>query len=251
MSRQESTMYCSACKTNRSSTLFVHPTRATPYKTCSNCRSRRNSRRRRQIFQPITVPEVSVSNNNFETDIGSHEVDAPRHVVDLIGEESLMGDDPIIQHTQRETREYQTHVEIQRLLQLEDESEEQAESNNTNDEINQVIDAGNQGQSLYDNNDNNGQSSEGEPRVTRRLPPWLTPRGQNRAVPAGYVSQYKNDMPLHDLGDRTSICPFCKALHWPQERVHGSSIGNPRFQTCCKEGKVIIEPIPEAPEYLR
>lgn len=51
--------------------------------------------------------------------------------------------------------------------------------------------------------------------VRRRLPPWKKP--------------------LPTLGNRTSICPFCDAIHWAAERVHSSSVASPRFQTCCKE----------------
>lgn len=40
-------------------------------------------------------------------------------------------------------------------------------------------------------------------------------------------------------------------MHWPQERVHSSSVARPRFQTCCKEGQVVLNEIPEPPAYLR
>ena len=58
-------------------------------------------------------------------------------------------------------------------------------------------------------------------------------------------------MVAHDLGEMNSICPSCKALHFSSERVKGSSLAAPRFQTCCKEGQVVLDPIPEPPEVLR
>ena len=34
------------------------------------------------------------------------------------------------------------------------------------------------------------------------------------------------------------ICDFCGAYHWIQERTANSSISNPQFETCCKQGDV-------------
>lgn len=35
-------------------------------------------------------------------------------------------------------------------------------------------------------------------------------------------------------------CQFCSALHWLQERVFTSSIQNPRFENCCKQGAIVL-----------
>ncbi|POS82416.1 hypothetical protein EPUL_003749, partial [Erysiphe pulchra] len=78
---------------------------------------------------------------------------------------------------------------IQHLLQLEDESEEHVEANNNNDEINQVIDAGNQEYVVIADSVT----------LTRRLPPWLAPRGLNHTVPVGR---------LEELGIRGGITSF-------------------------------------------
>lgn len=85
----------------------------------------------------------------------------------------------------------------------------------------------------------------------RRLPQWLAPLPTHRTIPAAYVSRYNRNLPTHNLGRCTSVCPFCRALHWPQERVQSSSVARPRFQTCCKEGQVVLNEIPEPPAYLR
>ncbi|POS83272.1 hypothetical protein EPUL_004396 [Erysiphe pulchra] len=90
-----------------------------------------------------------------------------------------------------------------------------------------------------------------ERRASTRMPYWNMPLPTRRSAPATYYSRYNPNMRTHSLGNRTSICPSCKALHWVQERVHSSSIVNPRFQTCCKEGQVVLDAIPGPPEVLR
>lgn len=85
----------------------------------------------------------------------------------------------------------------------------------------------------------------------RRLPTWLLAPGFRRLKPAGYVSRYRPTLAIHDLGERNSICPNCKALHFSSEKVKSSSLAAPRFQTCCKEGQVVLDPIPDPPNVLR
>lgn len=48
---------------NRTSDLFTHPSRPAPYKTCSNCRSRERSRRRRPVFGAQPALESSRQNH--------------------------------------------------------------------------------------------------------------------------------------------------------------------------------------------
>ena len=58
-------------------------------------------------------------------------------------------------------------------------------------------------------------------------------------------------MPRHDLGPMNVKCPSCGALHFAGERVSGSSKKNPRFQTCCADGKVQLPLLQPPPEPLR
>ncbi|POS82695.1 hypothetical protein EPUL_003563, partial [Erysiphe pulchra] len=56
-----------------------------------------------------------------------------------------------------------------------------------------------------------------------------------RSTPAGYLSRYNPNMVAHNLGSRTSICPFCSAIHFAAEPVHarpntGETWGNSAFQ---------------------
>ncbi|POS87473.1 hypothetical protein EPUL_000821, partial [Erysiphe pulchra] len=125
-------------------------------------------------------------------------------------------------------------------------------SGENEDDIDPQLLAGYEERVALESNNNNNLPDEEESRaVPRRLPAWLSARRLNRAVPAGYISQCNRNMPAHDLGERTSICPSCKALHWAQEKVQNSTINSPKFQTCCKEGQVVLPPMPETPEGLR
>jgi len=47
----------------------------------------------------------------------------------------------------------------------------------------------------------------------------------------------------HDLGRMNIECPFCKALHWLEERVSSSTIRHPEFERCCQHGKVKLDPL--------
>lgn len=84
-----------------------------------------------------------------------------------------------------------------------------------------------------------------------RNPTWLQTLGPIRSHPMAYLTRYRSGMPSVGLGDRSSACPFCKVLHFSSERVKGPSLRTPRFQTCCKEGQVELESIPEPPAALR
>ncbi|POS82786.1 hypothetical protein EPUL_003994 [Erysiphe pulchra] len=58
-------------------------------------------------------------------------------------------------------------------------------------------------------------------------------------------------MAAQNLGNRASICSICSAILFAAERVHSSSMANPRIQTCCNEGQVKINAIPEPPELFK
>ncbi|KAG5552631.1 hypothetical protein RHGRI_010651 [Rhododendron griersonianum] len=66
------------------------------------------------------------------------------------------------------------------------------------------------------------------------------------------MSEEEEDMPVelevdararvnscrHFLGKMDALCPFCKALHWVDEKLVKSSKKKPLFGTCCLQGKV-------------
>jgi Helitron helicase-like domain at N-terminus len=54
-----------------------------------------------------------------------------------------------------------------------------------------------------------------------------------------------------DLGLMNIRCSHCHALHWSDERVSSSRIGEPEFQMCCAKGKIKLPPlrIPPMPLY--
>jgi hypothetical protein len=45
-------------------------------------------------------------------------------------------------------------------------------------------------------------------------------------------------------------CPSCKALHWLDECLTRSSKANPKFGTCCYQGKISLPPLQPAPPKL-
>ncbi len=55
----------------------------------------------------------------------------------------------------------------------------------------------------------------------------------------------------HTLGEMTTMCGKCGALHFLEERVASSSCANPQFTPCCAQGKVTLPPLAPPPEPLR
>ena len=54
------------------------------------------------------------------------------------------------------------------------------------------------------------------------------------------------------LGKPNCVCEFCNAIMWHGERsTSTSNITVPKFGLCCKEGKVKLPPLKQAPLYLR
>ena len=45
-------------------------------------------------------------------------------------------------------------------------------------------------------------------------------------------------------------CPSCGALHWKHEKSSGK-LSSPKFESCCKQGKVDIPLLQEPPLILR
>ncbi|PWA64292.1 hypothetical protein CTI12_AA345630 [Artemisia annua] len=56
-----------------------------------------------------------------------------------------------------------------------------------------------------------------------------------------------------DLGDCTYTCRYCKAAFWYGERIKGnhSYSRQPQYHLCCKDGKVLMQPEPDPPEYIK
>ncbi|CDF36122.1 unnamed protein product [Chondrus crispus] len=54
-----------------------------------------------------------------------------------------------------------------------------------------------------------------------------------------------------DLGMIRVECSHCKALHFVQERMGGSSAARPIFSTCCGKGKLSLPLLPDPPALLR
>ncbi|POS82217.1 hypothetical protein EPUL_004937, partial [Erysiphe pulchra] len=262
MSEITETSYCTKCKTNRPLSLFSHPSRANPYKTCSICRSRshpsrqavldiqllRASKARRRSIPNQSAPfEVQSDNNNSINNIqlndtensGSAEIDNNTNQINI---ESTEVQQIRLNRPEEQSDIYLSTIQFIYLTlnlgQLNDSS-----LHDNNQRVIERID----GPIPHINNEENYTIN----RIHRRLPPWQLPLPSNRPVPAGFFSRYKKEMSIHYLGSRSSICPSCKALHWIQERVQSSTIANPRFQTCCKEGQVVLDAIPEPPELLR
>jgi hypothetical protein len=55
----------------------------------------------------------------------------------------------------------------------------------------------------------------------------------------------------HTLGEMTTVCGKCNALHFLDERAASSSCANPQFTLCCAQGKVTLPPLTPPPEPLR
>jgi len=55
---------------------------------------------------------------------------------------------------------------------------------------------------------------------------------------------------VHNLGQMNIQCPSCKALHWLDERLTKSSKVNPKFGSCCYQGKISLPPLQPAPPKL-
>ena len=56
---------------------------------------------------------------------------------------------------------------------------------------------------------------------------------------------------VHSLEAFNIECPFCKASHWADERLSGSSKIRPKFGMCCFQGKIALPPLQEPPIELQ
>ncbi len=62
---------------------------------------------------------------------------------------------------------------------------------------------------------------------------------------------YVEPLIQHDLGRMDMACPFCGALHWPDERLSGTSKTNPKFGICCASGQVSLPSTPDPPPAIQ
>ena len=53
------------------------------------------------------------------------------------------------------------------------------------------------------------------------------------------------------LGAMSEVCEWCRALHWPDERISKSTLTSPRFGTCCAHGQVRLPLLNDPPAVLK
>ncbi|KAG1178386.1 hypothetical protein G6F70_000108 [Rhizopus microsporus] len=78
----------------------------------------------------------------------------------------------------------------------------------------------------------------------------IKPAKPSQTIPAAYISQLSRLRPL-DLGRMDKECSHCHALHWFNETQDTSSMRNPTWESCCKQGLVQLQLLPDPPEYLK
>ena len=71
-------------------------------------------------------------------------------------------------------------------------------------------------------------------------------------VSGKHVSNIKEDFNFarHRLPPRTSLCPFCKALIWTDEKLTSGTNNNPKFGFCCLQGSIDIPLLNKIPNEL-
>ncbi|POS82194.1 hypothetical protein EPUL_004187, partial [Erysiphe pulchra] len=273
--------YCTKCKKNCPLDMFTSNSANTSYTTCSGCRTLERNRRYPPLFPtrstdlntmyPLGREEDIYDASDIEDNNLNARISQPDNQ-EVVGDEVLADDEPVIILSHTDTREYAAHMRAREALpdnhddifdNLPEDNFDQfgvdpfeIANNNLNDQINETTinndnNDNNTEESIPIPNDNDRNETEVENIAPRRLPQWLAPLPTHRTIPAAYTSKYNRNLPTHNLGRCTSVCPSCHALHWPQERVQSSSVARPRFQTCCKEGQVVLNEIPEPPAYLR
>jgi len=67
--------------------------------------------------------------------------------------------------------------------------------------------------------------------------------------PAAFISELSR-MRRVDFKEMSVECPSCKALHWKSEKSSGTA-DSPVFESCCKQGKVVIPLLQEPPQLLK
>jgi hypothetical protein len=55
----------------------------------------------------------------------------------------------------------------------------------------------------------------------------------------------------YDIGEPRSVCKWCKAFMWYEERVgKNRNTTNPQFSMCCMQGRIEIAPLRQIPQAL-
>jgi hypothetical protein len=71
------------------------------------------------------------------------------------------------------------------------------------------------------------------------------------AYRAAYISKW-NPIGLGlNFGSMNRVCEHCGALHWISERRYQTSLANPKWESCCKEGDVVLPALRDPPQLLR
>jgi hypothetical protein len=81
------------------------------------------------------------------------------------------------------------------------------------------------------------------------LPPAPPPPNAT-SLPLGRHPFNKNNIQVSNLGPMNLICSKCKAYHWKAEQLASSSTTNPRFGTCCFNGKIKLPSLHDLPPEL-
>jgi hypothetical protein len=77
-------------------------------------------------------------------------------------------------------------------------------------------------------------------------------QGGNQVIPLARCEFDGNHHGLrHTLGEMTTMCDKCGALHFLEERAASSLRANPQFTLCCARGKVTLPPLAPPLELLR
>ncbi len=77
-------------------------------------------------------------------------------------------------------------------------------------------------------------------------------QGGNQVIPLGHCEFDGSHRGLrHTLGEMTTMCGKCDALHFLEERAASSSHTNPQFTLCCAQSKVTLPPLAPPLELLR
>jgi hypothetical protein len=77
-------------------------------------------------------------------------------------------------------------------------------------------------------------------------------QGGNQVIPLARREFDGNHHGLrHTLGEMTTMCGKCGALHFLEEHVASSSRANLQFTPCCAQGKVTLPPLAPPPKLLR
>jgi len=54
-----------------------------------------------------------------------------------------------------------------------------------------------------------------------------------------------------DIGPMNTACDYCKALHWIDEWIGSMWAEQPCFESCCKQGDVVLPLFRPPPQYLQ